>query len=119
MAASPDRTTTLQDEGEQSGAEQEQSVAHPTWEPQPNRNNLTPATKQDIADLLKEMRQMHAADMDLLRTEMQAVTARTQATEEDILDLKQEVNGAKRTSNSNADIPVQPHHENGPNRGPQ
>ncbi|CAH2328360.1 Hypothetical predicted protein [Pelobates cultripes] len=89
MAAS-DRTTAFQEEGEQSGAEQEQSVAHPTREPQPNRNNLTPAIKQDIADLLNKMRQMYAAEMDMLRTEMQAVTARTQATEEDVLDLKQE-----------------------------
>ncbi|CAH2318672.1 Hypothetical predicted protein, partial [Pelobates cultripes] len=90
MAASPDRTTASQDEGEQSGAEQEQSTAHPIRDPQTNRTNITPATKQDIADLLKEMRQMHAADMDLLRTEMQAVITRTQATEEDTLDLKQE-----------------------------
>ncbi|CAH2318170.1 Hypothetical predicted protein [Pelobates cultripes] len=90
MAASPDRTTASQDEGEQSGAEQELLTAHPIRDPQTNRTNLTPATKQDIADLLKEMRQMHAADMDLLRTEMQAIITRTQATEEDTLDLKQE-----------------------------
>ncbi|CAH2223859.1 Hypothetical predicted protein [Pelobates cultripes] len=59
--------------------------------------NLTPATKQDISDLLHKMRQLHAADLDLLKTEIMAVTARTQASEEDILDLRQEVQGLKET----------------------
>ncbi|CAH2293598.1 Hypothetical predicted protein [Pelobates cultripes] len=40
---------------------------------------------------------MHAADMDLLRTKMQAVTAHTQVSEEDILDMRQEVTGLKVT----------------------
>ncbi|CAH2305048.1 Hypothetical predicted protein, partial [Pelobates cultripes] len=40
----------------------------------------TPATKQDIANLLRELRQMTAADLGADRTEVQAVSARTQTT---------------------------------------
>ncbi|CAH2314829.1 Hypothetical predicted protein, partial [Pelobates cultripes] len=43
------------------------------------------------ADLLHEMRHLHAADLEMLTTEITVVTACTQASEEDILDLKQEV----------------------------
>ncbi|CAH2275934.1 Hypothetical predicted protein [Pelobates cultripes] len=44
---------------------------HTTWPPTAKlvgQEKLTPATKQDIADLLQEMRQVHAADLDLLWT---------------------------------------------------
>ncbi|CAH2296502.1 Hypothetical predicted protein [Pelobates cultripes] len=44
---------------------------------------LAPATKQDIANLLREL--------DTVRTEVQMVKACTQATEEEVLDLKREV----------------------------
>ncbi|CAH2219837.1 Hypothetical predicted protein [Pelobates cultripes] len=43
------------------------------------------------------MRQLHAADLELLKTEFTAVTAHTQASEEDILDLRQEVQGLKES----------------------
>ncbi|CAH2224523.1 Hypothetical predicted protein [Pelobates cultripes] len=43
------------------------------------------------------MRQMHAADPDLIKTEVQAVTAPTQASEEDIQDLRKEVQDLKET----------------------
>ncbi|CAH2292822.1 Hypothetical predicted protein [Pelobates cultripes] len=71
----------------------ESSAAQPTTGTSASRDKHTPATKQDITDLLQEMRQMHAADLDLLKTEIQAVTARTQASEKDILDLQQKVQG--------------------------
>ncbi|CAH2274506.1 Hypothetical predicted protein [Pelobates cultripes] len=53
---------------------------------------LTPATKLDRSKLLLELKQMLAADMDLVRTELQAVV---QASEEEILDVRQEVKGLK------------------------
>ncbi|CAH2246063.1 Hypothetical predicted protein [Pelobates cultripes] len=59
--------------------------------------DLTPATRQDIAELLLEMRQLHAADLELLKTDLTAVTARTQASEEAILDLRQEAQGFKES----------------------
>ncbi|CAH2283778.1 Hypothetical predicted protein [Pelobates cultripes] len=109
MGASPDHTLVPQDEGEQPGDEQELSTAQPTKGILANRNKLTPATKQDIADLLMEMR--HG-----MRTEIQAVNARTQASEEDILDLKQEVKGLKEHF---LHIPVHTHHKSRCGRGPQ
>ncbi|CAH2301624.1 Hypothetical predicted protein [Pelobates cultripes] len=54
------------------------------------RDVLAPATKQDILNLLQELRQKSNADLDLIRTEVQAVTAQTQASEEDITDIRHE-----------------------------
>ncbi|CAH2321832.1 Hypothetical predicted protein [Pelobates cultripes] len=50
-----------------------------------------PATKQDIANLLRELQQMSAADIDRVRTDVKAVEARTQATENTVLELQREV----------------------------
>ncbi|CAH2330312.1 Hypothetical predicted protein [Pelobates cultripes] len=47
-----------------------------------------PATKQDTASLLWELRQMSAADIDMVRTDVKAVEARTQATENTVLELQ-------------------------------
>ncbi|CAH2321251.1 Hypothetical predicted protein [Pelobates cultripes] len=62
-----------------------------------SQDKLTPATKQDIADLLQEMWKMHATDLDLIITEVWVVTTRIQALEEEILDLRQEAQGLKET----------------------
>ncbi|CAH2295594.1 Catechol O-methyltransferase [Pelobates cultripes] len=50
-----------------------------------------PATKQDIAKLLRELRQMSAADIDTVHTHVKVVEARTQATENTVLELQREV----------------------------
>ncbi|CAH2283077.1 Hypothetical predicted protein [Pelobates cultripes] len=55
------------------------------------RDPLAPATRQDIPNLLRELRQMSAADVDIVRTEVQIVTVCTQATEVEVTDIKQEV----------------------------
>ncbi|CAH2220159.1 Hypothetical predicted protein [Pelobates cultripes] len=59
--------------------------------PQAEGDDSAPAPKKDIRHLLQETKQMFDADINLVRTEMQAVTARVQASEEDILYLRQEV----------------------------
>ncbi|CAH2286173.1 Hypothetical predicted protein [Pelobates cultripes] len=48
----------------------EPSTAEPTMVTPAGRDKQSPATKQDIADLLQEMRQQHAADLNLLQTEI-------------------------------------------------
>ncbi|CAH2328580.1 Hypothetical predicted protein [Pelobates cultripes] len=58
--------------------------------PQAERDDSAPATKRDIRLLLQEMKGLFDTDINLIRTETQAVTARVQASEEDILDLRQE-----------------------------
>ncbi|CAH2277120.1 Hypothetical predicted protein [Pelobates cultripes] len=50
-----------------------------------------PATKQDIANLLRELRHMTAANLDAVCTKVQAVSARTQTMETEVQDLKREV----------------------------
>ncbi|CAH2306151.1 Hypothetical predicted protein [Pelobates cultripes] len=90
MATPAEHTPASPDEGEQHGTGLEISTAPQATESLAGQDTQTPATKQDIADLLMEMRRMHAADINLIKTEMQAMTARTQATEEDILDLQRE-----------------------------
>ncbi|CAH2295292.1 Hypothetical predicted protein, partial [Pelobates cultripes] len=59
--------------------------------PQAEGDDSAPATKRDIRLLLQEMKGLFDTDINLIRTETQAVTARVQASEEDILDLRQEV----------------------------
>ncbi|CAH2315712.1 Hypothetical predicted protein [Pelobates cultripes] len=90
MATPAERTPASPDEEEQHGAGLEISTAPQATESLAGQDTQTPATKQDIADLLMEMRRMHAADINLIKTEMQAMTARTRATEENILDLQRE-----------------------------
>ncbi|CAH2322158.1 Hypothetical predicted protein [Pelobates cultripes] len=97
MATPAERTPASPDEGEQHGAGLEISTAPQATESLAGQDTQTLATKQDIADLLMEMRRMHAADINLIKTEMQAMTARTRATEEDILDLQREVREIKDT----------------------
>ncbi|CAH2322246.1 Hypothetical predicted protein [Pelobates cultripes] len=70
MAAPPERTPDPLDP--QTGAGSEPSTTPQATGKPASRDTLTPATKQDIADLLMEMRQMHAADLDLNGTEMLA-----------------------------------------------
>ncbi|CAH2219531.1 Hypothetical predicted protein [Pelobates cultripes] len=53
-----------------------------------NPDLLTPATKLDIKNLLMELKQMSAADMNLIRKEVQSVTTGVQASEEDISDVQ-------------------------------
>ncbi|CAH2313254.1 Hypothetical predicted protein [Pelobates cultripes] len=97
MATPAERTPASPDEGEQHGAGLEISTAPQATESLAGQDTQTPATKQDIAILLMEMRRMHAADINLIKTEMQAMTARTRATEKDILDLQREVREIKDT----------------------
>ncbi|CAH2312841.1 Hypothetical predicted protein [Pelobates cultripes] len=59
--------------------------------PPTERDDSAPATKKDIGLLLQEIKQMFDVDLNLMHTETQAVTAQVQASEEDILDLRQEV----------------------------
>ncbi|CAH2302732.1 Hypothetical predicted protein [Pelobates cultripes] len=95
MAIAPDSDNYLEDPEETSeNVKEPQQTHYPTAD---RRENLNPATKQDIADSLQGMRQMHAADLDSIKTEIQAVTALTQASEEDIQDLRKEVQGLKET----------------------
>ncbi|CAH2219432.1 Hypothetical predicted protein, partial [Pelobates cultripes] len=58
--------------------------------PQAKGDDLAPATKHDIRQLLLEIKQMFDSDINLARTEIQAGTTRVQATEDDIMDLCQE-----------------------------
>ncbi|CAH2278324.1 Hypothetical predicted protein [Pelobates cultripes] len=58
--------------------------------PQAEGDDSAPATKRDIRLLLQEMKGLFDTDINLIHTETQAVTARVQASEEDILDLRQE-----------------------------
>ncbi|CAH2250390.1 Hypothetical predicted protein, partial [Pelobates cultripes] len=58
--------------------------------PQAEGDDSAPATKRDIRLLLQEMKGLFDTDINLIRTETQAVMARVQASEEDILDLRQE-----------------------------
>ncbi|CAH2294329.1 Hypothetical predicted protein [Pelobates cultripes] len=77
MAISPDSENYLEEPEETSEKVTEPQQTHyPTAE---RRENLNPATKKYVADLLQEMRQMHSADLDLIKTEIQAVTTCTQA----------------------------------------
>ncbi|CAH2296926.1 Hypothetical predicted protein [Pelobates cultripes] len=58
---------------------------------QDDGEDLAPAQKWDIKQLIREMKQMFDADMNLARTEIQAVSQRVQASEEDIIDIRQEL----------------------------
>ncbi|CAH2249643.1 Hypothetical predicted protein [Pelobates cultripes] len=60
-------------------------------------DDLASATKCNIRQLLHEMKQMFDSDIDLAQTEIQAVTTRVQAMEEDIMGLCQEENSMGHT----------------------
>ncbi|CAH2292673.1 Hypothetical predicted protein [Pelobates cultripes] len=70
MATSPDRESDSHDSEEPPVDLPEFYTAQPTTVALASRNKQTPATKQDITGLLKEMRQMHAMDLDLLKNEI-------------------------------------------------
>ncbi|CAH2277112.1 Hypothetical predicted protein [Pelobates cultripes] len=55
----------------------------------------SPATKLNIKNLLLELKQMSVADMDLMKTEVQVVTAHVLASEEDIREVQQDVKALK------------------------
>ncbi|CAH2301614.1 Hypothetical predicted protein [Pelobates cultripes] len=61
------------------------------------RDAQAPATKQDIQKLLLNMRQMFTADLDLIKVEVQGVTARIQSSEEDNLDTRHEMSNMHET----------------------
>ncbi|CAH2285781.1 Hypothetical predicted protein [Pelobates cultripes] len=65
-----------------------------------DQDPLAPATKQDIANLLWEVRQMLVADLHVVRNEVQVVSARTQAKEAVVQELKQEMQEVKNQMHS-------------------
>ncbi|CAH2292627.1 Hypothetical predicted protein [Pelobates cultripes] len=88
MAAEPDPKTgsnssamSLEDHGEYQRPQ-------PQHAQQVVSDDLAPATKRDIRQLLKEMKLIF--DSNLVWTEIQAVTTRVQATEYDLMDIRQE-----------------------------
>ncbi|CAH2221965.1 Hypothetical predicted protein [Pelobates cultripes] len=77
------------------GTEPATHMVPPATAPEGDTRNL--ATRDDIRNIMLEMKQMYTAEVNLLHTEMQAVTARVQASEEDINDTRLEVQGIRDT----------------------
>ncbi|CAH2324242.1 Hypothetical predicted protein, partial [Pelobates cultripes] len=60
-------------------------------------DDLALATKRNIRQLLTEMKLMFDSDINLVRTEIQAMTMRVQATDDDLMDIRQELNSMGNT----------------------
>ncbi|CAH2301406.1 Hypothetical predicted protein [Pelobates cultripes] len=79
MAATPypDTSSTCSEAAMEDNLHQQ-----PSQDTQTDPDALTPATKLDIKNLLMELKQMSAADMALMKTEVQAVTDQVKTTED-------------------------------------
>ncbi|CAH2322479.1 Hypothetical predicted protein [Pelobates cultripes] len=90
-AAEPDLETGFNSSAQSPQDQGEHQRPQLSHLPQVEGEDLALATKCDITQLMQEIKQMYDTNLNLARLEMQAVTTRVQATEEDIMDLRQEV----------------------------
>ncbi|CAH2245664.1 Hypothetical predicted protein [Pelobates cultripes] len=97
MVAEPDMETGSNCSAMSPEDQEEHQQSQSQHTPQGEGDDMAPATKRDIRQFLQEVKQMYEADLNKARTEIQAVTTRVQAMEDNIIDLRQEVNDMGHT----------------------